>query len=56
MKTTSASNYGTVQLTASCSMNGSSDYLEAFVYSNATSPVINGNLDRTYFGAYQIIE
>ena len=56
VKTTSASNYGTVQLTASCSMNGSSDYLEAFVYSNATSPVINGNLDRTYFGAYKIIE
>ena len=52
VKTTSAGNYGTVFISASCIMNGSSDYLESFVYSNATGPVINGGVARTFFGAY----
>jgi len=55
-RTTANATYGSVFVSASCSMNGSSDYLEAFAYSDATGPVINGGLDRTYFGAYKIIE
>ena len=56
MNGTSSGQYGTTYIATTVSMNGSSDYLELFGWSNATGPSFNGNSYETYFGAYKIIE
>ena len=53
---TGSGQYGTLYIATTVVMNGSSDYLELYGYSNATSPSFNGNSEDTYFGAYKIIE
>jgi hypothetical protein len=52
---TSTSNYGTNYVAGVISMNGSTDYLSVYAYSNATSPQVWTGAG-TFFGAYKIIE
>jgi hypothetical protein len=51
----SSGQYGTTYIATTVSMNGSSDYLELFGWSNASGAQFNGNSYDTYFGAYKLI-
>ena len=53
---TGSGQYGTLYIATTVVMNGSSDYLELYGFSNATGASFNGNSEDTYFGAYKIIE
>ncbi len=53
---TSSGQYGTTYIATTVSMNGSSDYLELYGWSNASGGQFNGNSYDTYFGAYKLIE
>ena len=52
---TASGQYGTLYIATSVDMNGSSDYLELFGFSNASGPEFTSGIDRTYFGAYKLI-
>ena len=49
---------GTLSMMTTASMNGSSDYCEAFGYmtgANVTAQQFNGGINTSYFGAYKLI-
>ena len=52
---TASGQYGNLYIATTVDMNGSSDYLELFGYSNASGPEFTSGLNRTYFGAYKLI-
>ena len=53
--TNSSGQYGTLYIATTVDMNGSSDYLELFGFSNATAPQFDLGLSKTYFGAYKLL-
>ena len=52
---TAAGQYGTAYIATTVDMNGSTDYLELYGKSNASSPTFNSSVFFTYFGAYKLI-
>jgi len=52
----SGSGYGIRNMSGIVDMNGSSDYVELFVYSNSTSPTYIGGQYNTWLTGFKIIE
>ena len=52
---TAAGQYGTAYIATTVDMNGSTDYLELYGRSNASSPTFLAGSSYTYFGAYKLI-